>query len=171
MNQQLIFKTRILKEKQVFVSEVSSCTSCKNRKENIFKCNDCNILNIKIEDMQNILAKSTMRRENLNIIEDIIKPIWAIIQKIMKNLLESSFFPIKTWSFPIVKYFYCGREDHTSSICNIRKNNGMNERRKWISNDTLSITNSQWPKMIWVQKLKLKFVLLVWLNAKNKKIV
>ena len=53
----------ILKEKHVFVSEVSS-TSCENKKENILKCDDCNILKIEIEDLKNTLTKFTKGREN-----------------------------------------------------------------------------------------------------------
>jgi len=49
---------KIIKEKQVFVSEVSSYTSCENKKENIFKC----------EDLHNTLAKFTMGRDKLDII-------------------------------------------------------------------------------------------------------
>lgn len=147
----------ILKEKQVFVSEVSSCTSCENKKENILKCNDCNILKIEIEDLQNTLAKFTMGRENLNIILANQKGTYnkaglGYHPKNHEKLFRKFFRPNKTSSSPFVKCFYCGREGHTSSICNLRKNNDMNGKWKWISKGTLPNANSQGPKMFWVPK-------------------
>lgn len=149
----------ILKEKPVFVSEVSSCTSCENKKENTFKCDDCNILKIKIEDLQNTLAKFTKGRENLNIILGNQKGTYnkAALGYRPKNhakLFRKFFRPNKTSSSPFVKCFYCGREGHTSSICNLRKNNDMNDKWKWTSKGTLPNSNSQGSKMIWVPKAK-----------------
>lgn len=90
----------ILKDKQIFVSEVSSCSYCENKKENIFKCNDCNILKIKIENLQNTLAKFTLEREKLNIIlgnknGTYNKAGLGYHLKIMKNFLENSFTQTK----------------------------------------------------------------------------
>ena len=100
-----------------------------------------------------------MGRENLNIILGNQKGTYnkaglGYHPKNHEKLFRKFFRPNKTSSSPFVKCFYCGREGHTSSICNIRKNNGMNEKGKWISNDTLPKTNSQGPKMIWVPKVK-----------------
>jgi hypothetical protein len=149
----------ILKEKQVFVSEVSSCTYCENKKENILKCDDCNILKIEIEDLQNTLAKFTMGRENLNIILGNQKGTYnkaglGYHPKNHEKLFRKFFRPNKTSSSPFVKCFYCGREGHTSSICNLRKNNDMNGKWKWIPKGTLPNANSQGPKMFWVPKAK-----------------
>lgn len=112
------------------------------------KCDDCNILKNKIEDLQNTLGKFTMGRENLNIILGNQKGTYnkaglVYHPKNHEKLFRKFFRPNKTSSSPFVKCFYYGREGHTSSICNIRNNSGMNEKGKWISNDTLSKTNSQ----------------------------
>ena len=39
-------------------------------------------------------------------------------------------------------------------LCNLRKNNDMNGKWKWIPKGTLPNANSQGPKMFWVPKAK-----------------
>jgi len=92
-------------------------------------------LNIKIEDLQNTLAKFPMGRKNLNIIKENQKGFYnkaglGYHPKNHEKLFRKLLLPNKTSSSPFVKCFYCGRECHTPSICNIRKNNVMNKRRK-----------------------------------------
>lgn len=40
---------QVLKEKLLFVTE-TSCTSCENKSDEVFKCDDCSVLKNKIED-------------------------------------------------------------------------------------------------------------------------
>jgi len=97
------------KEKEVFVSEVSSCPSCENKKENIFKCDDYNILKNKIEDLHNnTLAKFTKGRENLNISMENQKETYSKAglgyqPKNHEKLFRKFFRPNKTSRTPFVK--------------------------------------------------------------------
>jgi hypothetical protein len=148
----------ILKEKQVFVSKVSTYTPCENKKENI-ECNECNILKDKVEDLNNVLAKFTMGRDKLDIILGNQKGSYnkaGLGYQPKRDSLpfKRNFSPNKTSSRPFVKCFYCNKSGHTSSICNLRKNQYLNNRWEGISNGTLPKANSQGPKMIWVPKAK-----------------
>jgi len=139
-------KIVIFKEKHAFVSDVSSCTSCENIKENIFMCCNCSILKNKLKICITHLHNSQWVKINLTSFweikrELIIKLVWAINQNIMKNFFRIFFCPNKTSSTPFVKCFYCERGD-TSSICNLRKNNDMNNTRKWVPNGTFPKANS-----------------------------
>jgi hypothetical protein len=129
----------ILKEKQVFVSKVSTYTPCENKKENI-ECNECNILKDKVEDLNNVLAKFTMGRDKLDIILGNQKGSYnkaGLGYQPKRDSLpfKRNFSPNKTSSRPFVKCFYCNKSGHTSSICNLRKNQYLNNRWEGISND------------------------------------
>ncbi|CAJ2652972.1 unnamed protein product [Trifolium pratense] len=148
----------ILKEKQVFVSNVSTYTPCENNKENI-ECNECNILKDKVEDLNNVLAKFTMGRDKLDIILGNQKASYNKVglgyQPKRHTLpFKRNFSSNKTSSRPFVKCFYCNKNGHTSSICNLRKNQYLNNRWEGISNGALPKANSKGPKMIWVPKAK-----------------
>ena len=137
-----------LKEKQSFLSEVSTPSTCENK--NIIKCDECNVLKDKIEDLNNILAKFTMGRDKLDIILKNQKGTFnkaglGYHPKNHEKSFTKFFRPNKTSSTPFVKCFYCGKEGHTSSICNVRK---------LISKGTLPRTNTKGPKFIWVPKVK-----------------
>ncbi|XP_045810784.1 uncharacterized protein LOC123905202 [Trifolium pratense] len=147
-----------LKEKQVSLSEVSTYTPCENKKENI-ECNECIILKDKVEDLNNVLAKFTMGRDKLNIILGNQKASYnkaGLGYQPKRHTLhfKRNFSPNMTSSRPFVKCFYCNKNGHTSYICNLRKNQYLNNRWEGMSNGTLPKTNSQGPKMIWVPKAK-----------------
>jgi hypothetical protein len=148
----------VLKEKQVFESETSTYNPSDSKKENI-ECNKCNILKNKVEDLNNVLAKFTMGRDKLDIILGNQKGSYnkaGLGYQPKRHTLpfKRNFSSNKTSSSPFVKCFYCNKNGHTSSICNLRKNQYMNNRWEGISNGTFPKTNTKGPKMIWVPKIK-----------------
>jgi hypothetical protein len=113
----------------------------------------------KVEDLNNVLAKFTMGRDKLDIILGNQKGSYnkaGLGYQPKRHTLpfKRNFSPNKTSSSPFVKCFYCNKNGHTSSICNLRKNQYMNNRWEGISNGTFPKTNTKGPKMIWVPKIK-----------------
>ena len=144
-------------EKEALESRDHTCTSCNFQKPS--PCTSCNTLQQEIEDLKNALARFTMGRDNLNIL---LGKQGCHFNKVglgydpskQQKLYKNFFVAYNMSTSPFIKCYYCGRNGHSASTCNIRKNCVLNGRKIWVPKGTLHKTNIQGPKKIWVPKVK-----------------
>ena len=113
--------------------------------ENVCKshtCTSCDLHLKKIENLNNVLAKFTMGRYNLNILLDKqgchfkkaglgYNP--SNQQKLYKNFFVSS----STSSSPFITCYYCGLKGHSVTTCNARKIGVLHGRKVWVLKGTI----------------------------------
>ena len=110
-----------------------------------------------IEDLNNVLAKFTMGRDNLNFLLGRQGCHFKKAglgynpnnhQKLYKNFFVSS----STSSSPFLTCYYCGLKGHSATTCNARKNSVPQGKKVWVPKGTIAKTNPQGPKKPWVPK-------------------
>ena len=69
-----------------------------------------------------------------------------------QKMYKKIFISFQNSSSPNLTCTYCNKKGHIASICYIRKNG--NNKMIWVPKGSLTMTNLQGPKKVWVPKLR-----------------